>query len=73
MEVHPKEEEFVSFFKESLEEGIEGISVIQKFGKSEELAIYANTLEEWDEMIGGEWIERESGCLAPQVELSDCF
>ncbi len=68
LEVEPKEREFLAFFKSSLDEGIRGISVIEKFGKSETLAMYANTLEEWDEMIGGTWQQDGKKHLVPEVD-----
>jgi hypothetical protein len=69
LEVSPKQEDFVKFFRDSLKEGIQGISVIAKFSKSEELLMYANTLEEWDEMIGGHWQQEEDKYLKPIIDL----
>lgn len=69
LDIEPKEKDFLDFFQSSLNEGVRGISVIEKFAKSETLAMYANTLEEWDEMIGGTWQQDGKKYLLPQVDM----
>ena len=73
VELFPQKEEFTQFLQQSIKEGLESLSVIERFGKNQNYLVYANTLEEWDEMIGGEWVNKDSKdqYLSPVVAMNN--
>ena len=67
----PDKEALIAFLKDLLEKGMETITNFERWSKHSDLIIYANALEEWDEIIGGNWEEPESNLLDPLYYISE--
>lgn len=57
--------------KDLLEKGIDAVTSFERWSKHLDLAVYADVLEEWDEVIGGNWEDPESELLDPLQYISE--
>jgi hypothetical protein len=46
-------------------QGLDSLSVFERWSKHDELTPYANALEEWDDMVGDDWEAPEKNYLNP--------
>lgn len=51
----PKKQEFMKFLTLNFTEGLQVLQSVRKWSKSSDFLVYANTLEDWDPVIGENW------------------
>jgi hypothetical protein len=70
LEYQPSKNEFRWFLQESFSEGLDSIQVVERWSKNSEFLPYVNSLEEWDEIVGGKWVVQDSHYLNPSLWLN---
>lgn len=69
LEVAPSKEETLRYVEECLNDGMESLRGVKSWVRNEQFLPYVNTLEEWDEVIGGKWQVPETNYLNPMLWL----
>mgnify|MGYP001297544566 FL=1 len=66
LSINPNNDTIFAAFLKTIAEGMKNLQVFERWTKHDELTPYVNVLEEWDDIVGDNWIEPESKCLDPQ-------
>ena len=65
----PTKEEFFELMMRCMSEGLKMLELFERWSRHDELLPYAGVLEEWDEIVGGDWDVSETNCLAPREQI----
>eukprot|EP01022_Parablepharisma_sp_SALTPOND_P004470 TRINITY_DN120355_c3_g1_i1.p1 TRINITY_DN120355_c3_g1~~TRINITY_DN120355_c3_g1_i1.p1 ORF type:complete len:4253 (+),score=509.78 TRINITY_DN120355_c3_g1_i1:57-12761(+) len=65
LNLSPDKEDLYEQLLKALGEGMRMLEKFERWSKHDELLPYANVLEEWDEIIGGDWDSPEQNFLIP--------
>jgi len=65
LELSPTKEEFISYVQKCLSEGMKILETFERWSRHDDLLPYASVLEDWDEIVGGDWDIPESNFLIP--------
>lgn len=56
LEFLPKKRQFFQFLTQNFTEGLQILQSVKKWSKSQEFLVYANSLEDWDQILGDSWV-----------------
>ena len=71
LDLKPGKEEFIEVLCACFRDGLKVVESFERWSKHDELTPYANALEQWDELVGGNWDEPESNSVDPKVYICE--
>ncbi len=71
LNLKPSKEAFVEVLCGCFRDGLKVVESFERWSKHDELTPYANALEQWDELVGGNWDEPENNSVDPKVYICD--
>lgn len=69
--MEPSKEEYSESLIKTFQMGLEHIKKFERWSKHNDLAPFANALEEWDDIVGDKWDEPDNVWLDPKTWIQD--
>ena len=69
--MEPDQDDYIEILVRTFSSGLEKIKNFERWSKHNEFTIYADALEEWDDIVGDSWDEPDSLKLEPRTWIQD--
>lgn len=69
--MEPDQEDYIEILVRTFNSGLEKIKNFERWSKHNEFTIYADALEDWDDIVGDSWDEPDSLNLEPRTWIQD--
>ena len=71
LRMEPDQEDYIEILVRTFNSGLEKIKNFDRWSKHNEFTIYADALEDWDDIVGDSWDEPDSLNLEPRTWIQD--
>eukprot|EP01022_Parablepharisma_sp_SALTPOND_P016111 TRINITY_DN2328_c0_g1_i1.p1 TRINITY_DN2328_c0_g1~~TRINITY_DN2328_c0_g1_i1.p1 ORF type:complete len:2092 (+),score=299.17 TRINITY_DN2328_c0_g1_i1:7740-14015(+) len=71
LDLKPGRAQLTEIITNCINDGLKTLGNFERWSRHDELTIYADALEEWDEIVGGNWNEPESNFLDPMDYIGE--
>jgi dynein heavy chain len=71
LRMEPDQEDYIEVLMKTFSSGLENIKSFERWGKHNDLAPYAEALEEWDDIVGDTWDEPDNVKLDPKTWIQE--
>ena len=66
LELSPTKDAFFGDLMKCINEGLNSLQSFERWSRHDDMTLYANVLEEWDDMVGDDWESPNSNFLNPK-------
>lgn len=69
--MNPAQENYIEILVKTFATGLEKIKKFERWSKHSDFTIYADALEDWDDIVGDSWDEPDSLMLEPRTWIQE--